>query len=158
MQREKIYLQRIKHFADRINKLRYSDPQPLSASFIYDKIEPIPYETALKAEFKPIQIGEEWGELWGCAWFKFWGTITAEFQGKEVGALIDLNGEGCVWKDDSPWLGLTNKIHWDLRSGKYFVPLFAKAAGGEKVDLLVEAGANGLFGAGQNDYRIIITA
>lgn len=154
MQREKIYIQRIQRFADRINKLRYSDPQPLSASFIYDKIEPIPYETALKSEFKPIKIGEEWGELWGCAWFKFWGKIPTEFKGKEVGVLIDLNGEGCVWKDGSPWLGLTNKIHWDLRSGKYFVPLFDEAEGGEEVDLLVEAGANGLFGLGQNDYRL----
>ncbi|MDP8201633.1 MAG: glycoside hydrolase family 38 C-terminal domain-containing protein [Candidatus Tenebribacter burtonii] len=154
MQREKIYIERIKRFADRINKLRYTDPKPLSASFIYDKIEPISYETALSSKFKPIKIGEEWGKLWGCAWFKFKGKITAEFKGKEVGALIDLNGEACVWKDGSPWLGLTNKIHWDLRSGKYFVPLAVIAKGGEEIDLLVEAGANGLFGAGQNDYRL----
>ncbi|MCF7815264.1 MAG: alpha-mannosidase 2c1, partial [Candidatus Cloacimonetes bacterium] len=154
MQREKIYIQRIQRFADRINKLRYTDPKPLSASFIYDKIDPIPYGTALKSEFKAIKIGEEWGELWGCAWFKFVGKIPTEFRGKEVGALFDLNGEGCVWKDGSPWLGLTNKIHWDLRSGKYFVPLFDNAEGGEEVDLLVEAGANGLFGSGQNDYRL----
>ncbi|RLC53164.1 MAG: alpha-mannosidase, partial [Candidatus Cloacimonadota bacterium] len=154
MQREKIYVQRIKRLAERINKLKYFNPQPLEASFIYDKIEPIPYETALKSEFKPISIGEEWGELWGCAWFKFKGRIPAEYKEKEVGALIDLNGEGCVWKGGSPWLGLTNKIHWDLRSGKYFVPLFNEAKGGEVVDLLVEAGANGLFGSGQNDYRL----
>ena len=154
MQREKIYIERIKRFADRINKLRYTEPKPLSASFIYDKIEPISYGKALKSKFKPIKIGDEWGELWGCSWFKFKGKIPAEFKGKEVGALIDLNGEGCVWKDGSPWLGLTNKIHWDLRSGKYFVPLAVIAKGGEEVDLLVEAGANGLFGAGQNDYRL----
>ena len=123
MQRERIYIERIKRFADRVNKLRYSDPIPLEASFIYDKIEPIPYEKALKAKYRPIKIGKEWGKLWGCAWFKFKGNIPAEFKGKEVGVLIDLNGEGCVWKDGSPWLGLTNKIHWDLRSGKYFVPL-----------------------------------
>ncbi len=137
MQREKIYIERIKRFADRINKQRYSDPRPLLASFIYDKINPIPYEKALKAKYEPIKIGDEWGELWGCAWFKFHGKIPAEFKGKEIGALIDLNGEGCVWKDGSPWLGLTNKIHWDLRSGKYFVPLAEIAKGGEEVDLLV---------------------
>jgi len=154
MQREKIYIQRIQRFAERTNKLRYSYPQPLSASYIYDKIEPISYDTALKAKFKPIKIDEEWGELWGCAWFKFQGKVPKEFQGKEVGALVDLNGEGCLWKNGSPWLGLTNKIHWDLRSGKYFVPLFSEARGGEEVDLLVEAGANGLFGSGQNDYRL----
>jgi len=154
MQREKIYIQRIKRFAERINKQRYTKPTLLEASFIYDKIEPIPYEKVLKAEYKPIKIGEEWGELWGCAWFKFQGKIPAEFKGKDVGVLIDLNGEGCVWKDGSPWLGLTNKIHWDLRSGKYFVSLFDSAEGGEDVDLLVEAGANGLFGSGQNDYRL----
>ncbi|MDO9578603.1 MAG: alpha-mannosidase [Candidatus Cloacimonadales bacterium] len=154
MQREKIYIQRIKRFADRINQQRYTDPQPLSASYIYDKIEPIPFEIALKAEYKPIKIGEEWGELWGSAWFKFKGKIPAEFKGKEIGALIDLNGEGCVWKDNSPWLGLTNKSHWELCSGKYFVPLFDQVKGGEEIDLLVEAGANGLFGSEQNDYRL----
>jgi len=154
MQRKKIYIERIKRFVDRINKLKYSDPKSISTSFIYDKINPIPYEKVLNSKFKPIKVGEEWGELWGCAWFKFKGKIPAEFIGKEVGALIDLNGEGCVWKDGSPLLGLTNKIHWDLRSGKYFIPLFEKTEGGEKVDLLVEAGANGLFGSGQNDYRL----
>ncbi len=154
MQRKNIYLQRIKRFSEKISKLKYSNSVPLQAEYIYHKSEPIPYEKALKSKFKPISIGEEWGELWGCAWFRFKGNIPAGFAGREVGVLIDLNGEGCVWKDGSPWLGLTNKIHWDLRSGKYFVPLFQEADGGEEVDLLVEAGANGLFGSGQNDYRL----
>jgi alpha-mannosidase len=154
MQRKNIYLQRIKRFCERITKLKYSDPSPLEAEYIYDKIEPISYETALQSQFKPISVGEVWGELWGCAWFRFRGIVPEAFAGREVGALIDLNGEGCVWKDGVPWVGLTNKIHWDLRSGKYFVPLLDSASGGEKVELLVEIGANGLFGSGQNDYRL----
>jgi len=154
MERKKIYLERIKRFSDRISIQKYSKSVTLKAEYIYDEIDPIPYETALKREYKPISIGEEWGELWGCAWFKFTGVVPESFSGREIGALIDLNGEGCVWKDGVPWVGLTNKIHWDLRSGKYFVPLFMKAKGGEAVDLLVEAGANGLFGSGQKDYRL----
>ena len=154
MQREKIYIERIKRFSERIKTKRYTKLADLKASFIYDKHSPIPYEKALEANYTPLKLGAEWGELWGCAWFKFKGEIPVEFKGKEIGALIDLNGEGCVWKDGFPWLGLTNKIHWDLRSGKYFVPLYSEAKGGETIDLLIEAGANGLFGSGQNDYRL----
>jgi len=154
MERKNIYLGRIKRFSERINNLKYTKPAVLKAEYIYNETDPIPYEIALKENYKPISIGEEWGELWGCAWFKFTGVVPADFSAKEVGALIDLNGEGCVWKEGVPWVGLTNKIHWDLRSGKYFVPLFQEAKGGEAVDLLVEAGANGLFGSGQNDYRL----
>ncbi len=154
MQREKIYLRRMEKFLLELKELRYTKTGDLTVSYIYHQNIPIPYAEALTADYKNITLNELWGELWGCAWFKFKGQINNEHTGKKIGALIDIDGEGCVVKDGIPFVGLTNKIHWDLRSAKSFVPLFEKLEKDEEIEILVEAGANGLFGAGQTDYRL----
>jgi alpha-mannosidase len=152
MQREKIYIQRLNRFIEEVYKKKFVGEEKLIAEFIYDKKTPIPYKKAIKAKFKPIKQGEKWGEDWGCGWFKFTGKIPKKFSGKEVGAIIDVCGEGCVFINDSPWVGITNKIHWYNSSGKDFIPLFDKAKSGEKIELLIETGANGLFGKEDKDY------
>jgi len=151
---DKIYTERIKQFLDRLSKLKYSKPVPLTAEFIYDKIEPIPYKTTVKSKFKPVKVGDKWGKLWGCAWFKFTGVIPDEFTGHEAGALIDLDGEGCVFVKGVPDQGLTNKTDWYVNSGKYYYRLAEKAVKGQKVEILVEAGANGLFGKNLDEFRL----
>ena len=151
---DKIYTERIKQFMDRLSKLKYSSPVPLSPEFIYDKIEPIPYKSAVKSKFKPIKVGDKWGKLWGCAWFKFTGVIPDEFAGLEAGALIDLDGEGCVFIKGVPDQGLTNKTDWYVNSGKYYYRLAEKAVKGQKIEILVEAGANGLFGKNLDEFRL----
>ncbi len=152
---EKIYTERIKQFIDRISKLKYASPIQMDAEYIYDKIEPIPYKDAVKAKFKPIKVGAKWGKLWGCAWFRFKGEIPEEFEGLETGALIDLDGEGCVFVNGSPDQGLTNKTDWYINSGKYYYRLSRKAKAGEKFSTLVEAGANGLFGKSKDEFRLL---
>ncbi len=154
MQREKIYIERIKRFSERIKAKQYTKLADLKAEYIYDKKIPIPYEKAIKEKYISIKIGEKWGDLWVCAWFRFTGKIPAEAKGKEVGAIINVDGESCLWENGSPTLGLTNKIHWYLGSAKEFIPLYKEANGGEKVKLLLEAGANNLFGAGDDQYKI----
>jgi len=154
MQREKIYIERIKRFSERVKHRQYTCLADLKASFIYDKKVPIPYEKAVKAKYISIKKGEKWGDLWGCAWFRFTGKIPASAKGKEIGAIINVDGEACLWENGSPTLGLTNKIHWYLGSAKEFIPLYKKAKGGEEVKLLLEAGANNLFGAGDDQYKI----
>ena len=151
---EKIYTERIKQFIDRISELKYSSPVPLKAEYIYDKIEPILFEDAVKAKFKPVKVGDRWGKLWGCAWFRFKGETPAEFEGTEVGALIDLDGEGCVFLKGVPDQGLTNKTDWYVNSGKYYYRLSKKAKAGEKFSIMVEAGANGLFGKSKDEFRL----
>ena len=118
------------------------------------RITPIPYEEAILLEGRHLSINEEWGETWGCAWFRFEGIVPERAKDKEVGALLDVDGEGCVFVDGTPYVGITNKVHWDIRSAKSFVPLYGKALGNEEISILMEAGANGLFGAGQKDYRL----
>jgi len=154
MQREKIYIERIKKLSERIKKQHYTKLADLTAEYIYDKKIPIPYEKAVKAKYKPIKLNEKWAETWGCAWFKFKGIVPANAKGEKIGVIINVDGEACWWKEGVPFLGLTNKIHWYLGSAKEFIPLYKKATGGEKIDLLLEAGANGLFGAKEDDYLL----
>ncbi len=150
-----IYLERIDRWVDELYNLHFANNVELSAEYISCDEKPIPFEEIEKWEFKSIKPKEEWGNPWGSAWFKFKGKVPKEFAGKKVGALIDTESEACLFKNGSPYAGLTNKIHWNLMSGKVFVPLFEKSDGNEDIDLLVETGANGLFGAGQEGYRFI---
>ncbi len=168
MQNEKIYLTRIERFRNELAQLRFTEKVELKAEYIYDPEYPIPYINELEDinqkeisipegkvwQFSDIKKGEEWGKTWGSSWFRFTGTIPAGWQGQEVGALLDLEAEGCIFKAGVPWQGLTNKIHWNASSDKRLAIISAKAIGGEEIFLLVEGGANGLFGAGQEFYRL----
>ena len=167
MLNEKIYVTRIIRFRDEMAGKLYTERSPLKAEYIYEQDYPIPYQTELdntnekeittadnkKYNFNTIAIGEEWGKVWGSSWFRFTGIIPKDWQGKETGVLIDLEAEGCIFRDGEPWQGLTNKIHWNVNSGKRLAILTDNAKGGEDVFLLVEGGANGLFGAGQEFFR-----
>ncbi|MFP4384187.1 MAG: alpha-mannosidase [Spirochaetia bacterium] len=141
----RIILGRLKKFQARVEERRYGEKSPLQASYIYDN-EPIPYKDAVNGKYKPIQIGEKWGEIWGSGWFKFTGEVPADFSGEIVLALIDVDGEACVFENGEPVLGLTYDREGNRQIRKRRVPLFDNARGGEKVELLVEAAANGLFG------------
>lgn len=139
-------IERIRAFHKRISPYRYTKSIKLEASFIYNGEKPIPYKQALSGDYKTIQTGEKWGDLWGSAWFRFEGTVPGNFAGREVMALIDVDGEAAVFEGSDPVMGLTYKPEEKQIHVKRRVPLFREAAGGEKVALLVEAGANTLFG------------
>ncbi len=151
---DKIYFERIKMFAEEVSQKRYFNKIDLDAEYIYDKINPIKFEDIGKYDFKKIKKGEEWGKLWGCGWFKFTGKIPKSFENLESAVLIDINGEACVFVNGVPDQGLTNKIDWDHNSGKYFYPLFKKSHPEEKVEILIESGANGLFGKSNNKFSL----
>ncbi|MFW6261146.1 MAG: alpha-mannosidase [Spirochaetota bacterium] len=148
MQNARIYLRRIEQFVERVQELRYRDRCPLEATYTYDRREPIPIGELDRRKWKPITPGTRWGELWGSAWFRLTGAIPESFAGEEVVALVDLGSEGCVFVDGTPWQGLTDVPRTGRRhgTGKRRVGLSQKASGGESVDLLIEAGANALFG------------
>jgi hypothetical protein len=69
---------------------------------------------------------------------------------------VDLGSEACLFVDGSPRQGLTDSSRkYDQTDSKRQINLFARAKGGEKVDLLLEAGANSLFGYhGRQEFTI----
>jgi len=132
-------INRIAKFRKKLKGSYYLDPMPMRAEYFKTK-EPFPYENAIKANFIPINPGKKWGSLYDCAWFKFSGEVPEHFAGKEVVALIDVGGEGCLFDiDGNPIQGLTNKrIEWTMKETiiKKRIYLFDEAKGGEKVDLV----------------------
>ena len=104
--------------------------------------EPISVEAARTADFEPFVVGSAWGAPWSTTWFRLRATVPAEWAGSTVEAVVDLGGgggpgftaEALVWGDDGPQEG----IHPDKKT----VLIGAPVAGGESVDLLVEAAAN----------------
>jgi alpha-mannosidase len=156
VQNEKIVIARIRKLLDAVKAKVHPQSIPLTAEFIVHPDAPIPYDQALAADYRPIAVDEVWGRTWACGWFRFTGAVPVEFAGCEVVAVIDFDGEGCVFRDGTPWIGLSGRLEWYAESAKARVPLYDPAEGGEDVSLLVEAGANTLFGEGLRDYKLKI--
>ncbi len=149
MSKTGITKRRVRQFIERVGTSYYSDTQPLSAEYISHK-KPIPYDTLSGRRFRPIAVGTLWGKQWDSAWFRFTGAVPPEWRGSEVVGLIDVGAEGCVFRDGVPWIGLTYKLIGDDLHVKRRVPI-GVVEGHEQVEWLVEAAANGLFGAHPTD-------
>lgn len=151
MQNANIYRRRITQFIDRIYAQRYSHPQPLTTSYIYNQNKPIPFSEVHSKKFKPIKVGAQWGKIWGSAWFKVEGTVPKSHAGNEVYALVDIDGEACVFLNGVPHRGLTHKSTKEGPHLKRRIPVGNPAKEGQSVSILIEGAANGLFGKQHND-------
>jgi alpha-mannosidase len=118
--------------------------------------EPIPAEKALAATYEPFAVGGAWGPAWDTTWFRVRGTVPAEWAGRQVtfGFAIGNAGdtgfgaEALVWRDGQPVQGLSPN-HRD-----YVVA--DRAAGGEAVELFVEAAANPRSPFGTNPWPLLL--
>jgi alpha-mannosidase len=113
--------------------------------------EPVPYAERTRGEELHLQVGDKWGDLFDCAWFRFRGRIPESVRGRAVVALLDVNGEMCVVDGEgTPVRGLTS-VTSDFDEtlggpGKRVLPLATAARGGEQVEIWADAGCNDLFG------------
>lgn len=144
--------QRIRNFLRNLWYIWYEERVPLSAIFTHDP-EPIPFGSLPEREWKEIKVGERWGGNWESAWFKFSGEIPISWEGRgEIFFLIDVGSEACVFSEDGePLCGLTSSE--GRRDPMWRKGLFpAKGKPGERVELLVEAAANFMFGYASDCY------
>ncbi|HMC51532.1 MAG TPA: glycoside hydrolase family 38 C-terminal domain-containing protein, partial [Acidimicrobiales bacterium] len=120
----------------------HGERAPLEVAAHHVHGEPIAPEKAYTRGYEPFAVGRPWGGAWDTTWFRMRGEIPRHWAGSEVVALLDLGGvgmvgftaEGLVWERDVPVQG----IH--LRHREHLVT--RSAAGGEPVELYVEAAAN----------------
>jgi len=136
-----------------MSNLQQSIYEPVSALTVTAWVtkEPVPFEDRESGRRIRLQPGDQWGELWDCAWFHFEGVVPDEAKGRKVVLLIDVNGELClVDHEGTPLQGLTNvtsEFDYTLgRPGKRVVDVSPAARGGEAIDLWADAGCNDLFG------------
>lgn len=113
--------------------------------------EPLTFEARTTGEALHLEVGDKWGDLFDCAWFRFTGTVPEAAAGKHVVLLLDVNGEMCVFDAGGhPQQGLTTVTSgYDFSlgaPGKRVLELTPKATGGEPIDVWADAGCNDLFG------------
>ena len=120
--------------------LLYSEKRPLDVAMWEAPGEPVSYDEAIVQNFSKIEEGAAWGKEWGTAWFRFSGTIPADWAGKEVVAVIDLSfeneegfgREGQVWMNGAPVIAVSRY--------RKAVPL--SPTPDRVIDFLVEASGN----------------
>ncbi|WP_371643718.1 alpha-mannosidase [Streptomyces mirabilis] len=106
--------------------------------------EPVPFEEAAAAPYKPFAMDTPWGPPWGTTWFRMRGSVPADWTGKRVEAVFDLGFVG-------DWPGNQAEALVHLPDGvplkavnpqNQYVPIAYPATGGEEIHYLVEAASN----------------
>lgn len=144
-------LQRIQLFATQrglAGKL-YTHSAPVKLA-VYHAPDRITYDEAMKGDYQPAQVGEQYGPFWSTHWFRVEIDVPTAWAGKEVHFLWDSSSEATVWENGSPMQGLTGSGNsWGTPGAirpEYILTRSAK--GGESLVLYVEMAINNLFGLG----------
>jgi alpha-mannosidase len=129
---------------ERIRPAVHRDPVPLTVARWDAPGEPVPVAEGLAAPYRPAAAGDRWGPAWGTTWFRVTGRVPGAWAGRTVEAVLDLGFdrlmpgfqcEGLVHRPDGRAVkGLHPYNDW--------VRVSDAAAGGEEVELYVEAAAN----------------
>ncbi|MFD4000522.1 alpha-mannosidase [Streptomyces rubiginosohelvolus] len=127
-----------------VRPAQYAARTPLTVSVWHVPGEPVPVTEALGADFAPFTAGTEWGKPWSTSWFRLRGAVPGEWSGRRVEVVVDpgFTGQGPGFQAEGmlyDHLGVPLKgVHPRNRH----LTLAHPAAGGEPVDLLLEAAAN----------------
>ena len=141
-----IHEARIREVFDRLKHETVLDSAPLEAEVAVTP-EPVAWKDRLSLPYRKIGVGDVWGNRFDCGWFHVTGSIPESWKGAYVTLNLDLGGESAVFDDTGcPVVGLTNGSVFDGNYNKDQFHFLRSAAGGEKIDLWIDAGANGLFG------------
>jgi len=85
-------------------------------------------------EYAPCAPGHRWGPAWSTAWFRIRGRVPEEMGGHPVALRFSSGTEALLWRDGAPRQGLDDNRDRAL--------LWRRAAGGEELELFVEAACN----------------
>jgi len=118
--------------------------------------EPVTATEAFASVYEPFPIGAPWGPPWDTTWFRLRGRIPTDWSGGEValGFVIGNAGstgfgaEALVWRAGRPVQGLSPHHREYL--------LTTDAAGGEDIELFVEAAANPPSPFGANPWPLLL--
>ncbi|KOY14802.1 alpha-mannosidase [Paenibacillus xylanivorans] len=136
-----------------LNKLREAIYEPIAELEVTAWVtpEPVSYEERMSGTKVTLTQGEQWGDLWDCAWFHFAGRLQAGERHQNAVLLLDVSGELClVDHEGSPIQGLTtinSEFDFSLGlPGKRVVQLHEMFVNGQEIEVWADAGNNDLFG------------
>jgi len=129
---------------------------PLDTAAYHVHGEPIPATEAFGAEYRPFPVGNSWGPPWDTTWFRLRGAIPTEWSGREVALGFGIGNAGStgfgaealLWRDGRPVQGLSPNHREHI--------LTVSAAGGEEMELFVEAAANPPSPFGANPWPLLL--
>ncbi|WP_207124929.1 alpha-mannosidase [Actinocatenispora comari] len=105
--------------------------------------DPVNVTEALAADYVPMPIGTAWGRPWSTSWLRVRGEVPAAFAGERVEAVFDLGFSGGPgFSAEAMAYDRAGAPIKALHPLNRYVPVARPAAGGERVDLLLEAAAN----------------
>lgn len=151
----------IEEVLEQLQLRMYTPVAELDCELFWSK-EPLPFAQRRTGVYRKLKIGESWGELFDCGWFRFRGRIPDGYTPEELVIRIDLSGEGLlVDEDGTPVIGLTNLhcVHdpWWGCSAKREIPAKLCVKDGRTVDIWVDGGCNDLVG-GYADNGVLALA
>ncbi len=129
---------------ERVLPAVYSCAIPLTVSAWDVPGEPVPFDEAMRGDYKPFTVGDHWSRPWGTTWFRFNVDVPPTMVGANLEAVIDLGfhpdaagfqSEGLLWMDGRPFQGIHPR-----RTG---VPLPQVSPG--PLEFFVEAASNPAF-------------
>jgi alpha-mannosidase len=118
--------------------------------------EPVHAVEAFGADYQPFPIGGPWGPPWDTTWFRLRGRIPTDWAGREVALGFSIGSAGStgfgaealVWRNGRPAQGLSPNHREHV--------LTTCAAGGEDIELFVEAAANPPSPFGANPWPLLL--
>lgn len=121
----------------------YGARRPLDLA-AFQCADPIPHAQAVRATYKPVEIGWRWGPAWSTAWFHLTGRVPSSMAGQTVALRFSSGTEALLWDDGVPRRG------FDVNHDSFV--LLERAAGDERIDLFIEAACNHPWGIGAFDW------
>jgi len=121
--------------------------------------EPVSFSQRLDGQYRPINVGEPWGQLFQCAWLHLTAKNIKKESNETIYLKLDVSGEAALFdKQGMPIKGFTNgssvfdRNHGEPGKMYYDVTSFIDHDNG--ISLWIEAGANDLFGHFDEDAKI----
>lgn len=133
---------------EKLSELCYAKLAPVSVGISKSR-EPVAPGTQTSLNYKKIVRGQIWApHIYDCAWFHVTGSVPQNAEGKHVVVHMDIDGEGAIYDGTVPVQMITSKGTYvdDLsaESGKCIIEISDSATAGEKIDLYLDAGYNGV--------------
>lgn len=105
--------------------------------------EPVPFDSAVKGEYRPFSIGQEWGAPWGTTWFHVVGQVPFDWtqDGTRPELVVNLTSSsaGPGFQAEGIAYAANGRILKALEPLNTYVPV---SGAGDPVDLYIEAAAN----------------
>ncbi|MEP7112356.1 MAG: glycoside hydrolase family 38 C-terminal domain-containing protein [Ilumatobacteraceae bacterium] len=100
---------------ERVLPAVYRGSIPMAVSAWDAPGEPVSFDEAMAATYRPFTVGDHWSRPWGTTWFRFKVDVPPGLAGSQLEAVIDLGfhpdsagfqSEGLVWIDGQPVQGI----------------------------------------------------